>query len=244
MIILFIIESDNPFEAWIKTIKTVYENGQYESGIWELNNLIILIDNPMKKDKFIQKVYYEVVDKKYIERALNKMIGTRKLRGKDSYWMRLTNWDGKINQIENVIKRLSETPGSKHCSCMVINPQYDDTFNFSLVVMNPKKDWKKQGFMNLQPCLIAIDFKLRQNYLNLTAFFRSQLAFEISLIDYLCLGNYLHFVVTKMNHSERIKYNLKIGKVICHTNSSFVYSKSKNQIPRVLSRFKNNNKKI
>lgn len=237
MILFYILESDNPFEAWIKTIFLVFNKGKFQNGIWELSNLSVIIKNPLKRDKTIKKAYFNFVERKYIERALKKMIGTSKFHGKESYWMRLTNWNGKVNQIQNVVKRLSETPGSKHCSCLIEHPE---SLN-SLVIMDPNQDWKKNGFMNVQPCLIAIDFKIRQNQLNISAFFRSQLALEISLIDYLCLGKYLNYVVNELKNYRKFDNNLEIGTIISHTASSFLYSDSKKKIPDILNLFNMDN---
>lgn len=74
---------------------------------------------------------------------------------------------GGINQIQNVIQKLKKNPESKSATITLMNPD---------------------GDKHHMPCIVALDFKIRNKQLMLTAFFRSQDVGKKIYADIICLG--------------------------------------------------------
>lgn len=83
-----------------------------------------------------------------------------------SYGQRFTNFDG-IDQIGGVVEKLKKNPNSKSATITLMNPLGDS---------------------HHMPCIVALDFKIREGKLMTTAFFRSQDAGKKIYADIICLG--------------------------------------------------------
>lgn len=217
--------SVNPSEAWLKSLELVSLEGKGIGGIIESENLVNYIQNPIRIDARIEEVHDQFALATSVKRAKFLMLRKGTRRGKATYYERLTNWDGRTNQINKVVERISEKPNSKHLSCCIIDPSVD---------------WKKRGFMPSQPCLLAIDFRLRHNLLNLTAFFRSQDMLNVAYTDFKALGDYLRIVADRLRSlKDNHKFTgIRIGNAVCHTTSAFIYARDKQKAIKALKNFK------
>ncbi|PIV38248.1 hypothetical protein COS31_00420 [Candidatus Roizmanbacteria bacterium CG02_land_8_20_14_3_00_36_15] len=148
-----IIKSKQLGQAWQKSIKEIIGFGQIvnddKGEIKELLDLFILVKKIEKNDPIIK----QYGNKKMIKWMLNNFGKTTEVDDWGySYGQRLYDFKG-VNQIKYVISRLKSNPESKSA-----------TISF----MFPPEDIKHI------PCIIAIDFKIRDKKLIVTSFFRSQ----------------------------------------------------------------------
>jgi thymidylate synthase len=214
-----IIYSRNCFEAWINSLSALCSKGIRTGGIIEILNLVNHIQNPTEIDGSSEATYRKYASQKSIKRATTLLLGKGRYRGKITYWERLTNWHGKVDQLAMVVDRLSSKPQSKHLTCSVIDPE---------------TDWKTRGFMPSQPCLLAIDFRLRGQRLNLTGYFRSQDIMNIGYTDFRGLSKYLQTVTSDLHRSPKAR-SVQVGDLTCHTTSAFVNAKDLHKAEKVLS---------
>lgn len=187
-----IIEATNEAQAWMSASNKIMREGNKCGDIIEILNGIIKISNFTEFDsdfdvKFRKVFGNERIDYAssvtFIEPTVNDNIMSDsefsfslcKPSWKDSYWGRMTNYDGNVNQIETVLKILREGKNVKRCELIVYSP-YD--------LKNMYK----------QPCLLSIDLKPRDKKLYMTANFRSQRVSKSGYADYnalLKLGRWL-----------------------------------------------------
>jgi thymidylate synthase len=218
------VSSENPSDAWVKSLGVLVKDGKKNGQIIELMNLVNRIKNPTHVDPEVEEICRMFVSAKSIRRATSTMLKEGAYRGKTTYWERLTNWHGNVNQLKMVTERILEKPNSKHLSCSILDPS---------------RDWKKMGFMPSQPCLLAIDFRLRGGVLSLTAFFRSQDVFNIAYTDFKALGTYLQSVASGLRPLSKnyAKSRIGVGELVCLTTSAFIHPKD---LRKVLGLLKEN----
>ena len=217
------ITSVSPGIAWLEVVKSVYQKGLRFNNTREITNLYVVIETPTIVNQDIEDMYYRIVPKSSIERVQSTMFNEGKYRGKTTYWSKLTSWQGEVNQIQQVVDRIAQTPGSKHLSC---------------TVLDPKQDWKKHGYMNIQPCLSSMEFRVRNGKLHLTALFRSQDVFKIGYIDYIALRDYSRKVIEGVQKKNPVAFSkLEVGSITSLTVTAFIYRDDFPLIHEMLKKF-------
>ena len=121
------------------------------------------------------------------------------------YGLRLRNYLG-INQIDKVVEKLNRKPESKSAT---------------IVIMDPKVDFN--GHM---PCIVTLDFKIREGKLLATAFFRSQDVGKKMYADILSLG--------KIQKEVGEKTRTKPGKLKIFISSAHIYETEFNKVKELL----------
>ncbi len=96
----------------------------------------------------------------------------RRARGsrRGTYFERMINWPGGINQIEHVIGRLHEARRQNDSSSNKTEIALNTPADYDLQVYHPARDRVIEGF----PCLSHISLSLVAGRLNLTSLYRSQ----------------------------------------------------------------------
>ncbi len=187
--------------------KYMLDNVDKSNGLIELLNVAIVFENfedgEFEKDfdlKFREIFGDERIDYAtsvtFIEPVQSNGIliyPTIKEGWKNSYWGRMTNWENKVNQFENVIKMLKAGKNTKRCEMIVYNPIYDMKSMFK------------------QPCLLAIDIKPRGKDLYLTGTFRSQRITKAGYADFMALINMGKWL------ADECGYNLKEVTNVAHS---------------------------
>lgn len=176
-----IIQCSSASDAWIKTSKYILSNGVKYGDITECLNLIIEIKE-FKKDDNFDKNFRNIFGDERIDYA-SRVTFVEPQEGvfadwiyspikpiwKDTYFGRMVLFQNKFNQIENVLKILSQHIHTKRCEIVIYDPMID-----------AKNMYK-------QPCLLAIDIKPRDDELFLNAIFRSQAVSKSGYADYTAL---------------------------------------------------------
>jgi thymidylate synthase len=153
--------------AWMQALKEVYTNGQAikdgNENLKELLNVFLCIDSPIENDSVLQ-IY---ADPKMIEWMRNNFLKMDPvLNWGYSYGQRFFDYDG-IDQVAKVIDKLKKNPESKSATVTLMNPKGDQLH---------------------MPCIVSIDFKIRDGQLITTAFFRSQDVGKKMYADIICIG--------------------------------------------------------
>ena len=99
----------------------------------------------------------------------------------------MIKWGGEFNQVENVIKILSNGKSVKRCELIIYDPTRDSKNPYS------------------QPCLMMIDLKPRNGKLYLTSILRSNRVSKSGYADF-------HSMV-ELGKFLSIQSNLELGKV-------------------------------
>lgn len=154
-------------DAWMQALREVYANGQSikdgNENLKELLNVFLCIDNPIEADPVLR----EFADSKMIEWMRGNFLKTDPvLNWGYSYGQRFFDYDG-IDQVAKVIEKLKKNPESKSATVTLTNPKGDQSH---------------------MPCIVSIDFKIRDSRLITTAFFRSQDVGKKMYADILCIG--------------------------------------------------------
>jgi thymidylate synthase len=186
-----IIEATSIASLWCKTYGTIKRDGVKVSGIQEISNLIMVLRGNFGTNKTFDKHFRSIFGDERIDYASSvtfvqpkkTMIGWSYQQNEpmtkwtNTYWGRMINFSGQVNQIEAAIKKLA---GGKN------------TKMISIAVYDPVSDSKK--VMGGVPCLSSLDIKPRNKELHITAFFRSMRFSKAGYADIkaLCdLGLYL-----------------------------------------------------
>lgn len=199
------INAATPGLAWQKCINLVYKNGNsIKDGsevLKEVLNVSINIKYPLKSDKILDKYS----NSKMISWMENNFLEEKPvLDWGYSYGQRLFNYNG-INQIQEIIKKLQNNPDSKSATATLTDPPND----------------KKHT-----PCIVSLDFKIRDNKLLTSAFFRSQDVGKKMYADIISIGKI----------SQIISNNLKIpaGEINLFIVSLHLYEQDEINIKNLL----------
>lgn len=146
----FYIEGRDLKDVWYKGLKLIIDKGsplsdERHSVVWEVLNLTAYI-------KYTHGNPPEEVRSSLLKEYQNTLLNDENKGFSYTYGERLNNWNG-YNQIEGVMERIKK---------------FRKTRRAVAVTYIPDKDGKSSEI----PCLIAVDFKLREK-LFLTAYFRS-----------------------------------------------------------------------
>jgi hypothetical protein len=174
-------------DCWRKASYEIFKNGSNQGDIIEILNAILIISPTPEEEwdrnfdlKFRSIFGDDRIDYAssvtFIEPVKNDSLiddsefkfPLCKPNWKDSYWGRMTRYDDKFNQVEEVLKILRQGKNVKRCEMIVYSP-YD--------IKNMYK----------QPCLLSIDLKPRNKKLYLNATFRSQRVSKSGYADYTAL---------------------------------------------------------
>jgi len=138
-------------KAWIEAVSYILDNGRTVEDVVEVCGLLIVVNDGSKDDE----IYKKYVDKKMVAWMTKQNFGssTPIHDWGYSYGQRLKNFNG-VNQLNEVYKKLSSNCYAKSATIAFEDPAVD--------------------FAGHMPCINVIDFKIRNNKLNIYCFFRSQ----------------------------------------------------------------------
>ena len=164
------INTNSLSDAWLETIKLIYNNGikirDEHEKLFEICGLLINI-NVITEYK---EKYVEIWESQSYSKQLNNI-------ELFDYRQRLNNYNG-FNQIKNIINKLMVKPESKSATA---------------VTFFPNKDIEKV------PCLISVDFKIRDNALTCYSFFRSQDAWKKQPYNFLLLRSLMNEIALSLD---------------------------------------------
>lgn len=192
---MYNISSESPDDAWIQASNFVLNNGVNQGDLIEvLNGIITIKTSELKVNENFDINFRKIFGDDRIDYASSvtfvqptidvdgKFIYTPiKEKWNDTYFGRMVNFQGKFNQIENVISILKKGINVKRCELIIYDP-----------IIDAKNMYK-------QPCLLAIDIKPRNKQITLTAFFRSQAISKSGYADYTALVNLGIFLAKSSN---------------------------------------------
>ncbi len=215
---MVLIRAKDTEDAWRKAVSAIYSNGDHlttedKDKTKEILGLTVKIANPSMGDKEVPKQY------PFKGRALKDYID--QLMTPENHWNfeytygeRIWNWDGKIDQIQLAIDRISENIHTRRATCDLAIP-YKDTVS------------------NDPPCLRIIDFKIREfqtapmlppvKKLMMTVLFRSHDIFGASYANWIALGNLQKYVCDKV--SKKNGNNIVPGEIHSYSVSAHIYER-------------------
>lgn len=165
-----IIEANNIDSLWYRTMKTLLMEGEKMSGIQEIPNLILVLRENFRSSSFFDKEFRRIFGDERIDFASSVTFvppqegmvsptyvqNDPKAKWTKTYWGRMINFGGSINQIEEAIKKLSKGKNTKM---------------ISIGIYDPTSDHRK--VMGGVPCMTALDVKPRNGKVDLSVFMRS-----------------------------------------------------------------------
>ena len=217
-----LIKAANPSEAWLEAVKYILQNGKLVGNLKEVLHLVVEIENPLEINEKIDQAFrrINVLGKKsgsgWIEWGINQLDPSSFIQNRSwssRYYTRLTRYRGKVDQLEYVINSLKKKPKSKQLFCITFDPEIDIKPNMPY---SPK-----------MPCLCVLDFKDRDNKLNLFALFRSHDFGRKAYGNYLGLGKLLIYICEESNRN--------FGKIVCFSSSAHIRSSELKEIEKVVS---------
>jgi thymidylate synthase len=194
------VSEDTLGECWIKSVKTVMNNGQdffdEDVKIKEVLGLSVEIKNPNLDDNII----YEYGDKNIINRMLKKFSKGIVMNDRPfTYGECIYNKNG-IDQFEWLVNRLKSKKETKSATISLLT------------------EGNNQAIL---PCLTTIDVKIRNNQLILQFFFRSQNIFGRQYANLLAL--------TKLQSDLAKRCSVEVGKIQGYIASAHIYDYDFNQ---------------
>lgn len=205
---LHFIEGNGIGLVWVQSIKTVLQYGMPinddKGTILEISPLFIQINHPSEADAIVQQYGDEAIllymQQNFEDQSFSPGWGY-------SYAERLYG-DQHENPIAQIIKRLQQYPSTKSATISLLKPEEDGMHT---------------------PCLATLDFKIRQNRMNINAFFRSQdigKKMYADMVQLLRLG--------KKVAKELQLDDIRLYSTIC---SAHIYEKDICEMQRIVSHF-------
>jgi thymidylate synthase len=196
-----VIKATSAGDAWVKVSNHLLETGQKVGNLLEELNVMTEITEFLSDDWFDSHfrnimgddridfassvTFVEPQPKKSTNSFFSEEEGLDytfiKENWHDSYWGRMVAWQGKFNQVENVIKILKTGMAVKRCELIIFDPSRDSRNPYS------------------QPCMLAIDIKPRNGKLYLTSILRSNRVSKSGYADYSALINMGKFLAKESN---------------------------------------------
>lgn len=168
--------------AWIKASKLIMDKGHNfydrEVKLKEILDLFIEIENPLVIDKIVKKYG----DQYMIEQLKTVLLDTKKGDFDWSYGQRLFSCgENKLNQIRFIINKLKRKPETKSAT---------------ITCLFPEEDFQKGAHI---PCICLLDFKIRNNRLNMITCLRSQDVAKKMYGDAIALGKLMEKVAKEIS---------------------------------------------
>lgn len=211
-----LLSVNTPGGAWKKAIKLVMAKGKLITDdkeiLKECLHIIISIKNPLKNDRILKKFADENL-LKFMERNFLKC-ETISDWGY-SYGSRIFNFHG-VNQVDEVVKKLSKKPESKSTTIIFSDPTYD--------------------FQGHSPCVSLLDFKIRKQKLITTAFLRSQDVGSKIYADIIAIGKISKIIADRLE--------IKLGPLVLIITSAHIYKKDWAKANNLISYDKKKRKNI
>lgn len=204
---MYIIKEKSLGEAWIKAMKAVMSEGEdiwdEDTALREIRNLYFTIEDIVDNDSIIQK--YADHDRVQL---MKKKYATCGLVGdyKIDYGSYIYNNNG-VNQIEWIIDRIKHKAETKSATITLHRPGE-----------------------KMLACLSMLDFKYRNNVLDMNAVYRSQ------NIYWSHPGNMLALRQIQKDVADAL--NLKTGKVDLVVFSAHIYKSDFENVREILGDFK------
>jgi len=162
---MYYINEKNLYDLWLKSIKLILEEGKIIQD--DKENISEILNLYLQTDNLeLASSHFEIWNN-------SPYINIADSQDMFDYKERVLNFNN-TNQIEKITQKLQKAWYTKSATVVTVFPEYD---------------------LYKIPCLISIDFKVRNNLLNTTAFFRSQDVWKkqlnnfkllISLIQLIC----------------------------------------------------------
>ena len=206
-----IVDGQTPLLAWRQVVETVCRNGESRGGLKELIHLTVVARNARPLSPSEIHEYRRLAGDEPWERV--KHIYTRGLKvgWKPSYIGRLTEWrEGQhvVDQLAQIVNKAIKTPGSKTLCACVFHPRDLKRFIVASV-----------------PCLLSLDFKVRNGAVHVGAFFRSQDVYRLFLGDYHYVSAIREELTQSLNASRRArKSGFRSGDLIFYLCSAHLRS--------------------
>lgn len=202
-----LLSVDTPGEAWRKATKLVITEGKLITDdkeiLKECLHVIISIKNPLKNDKILKKF----ADEDLLEFMERNFLKCEAISGWGySYGSRIFNFNG-VNQVDEVVKKLSKKPESKSATIIFSDPTHD--------------------FQGHSPCVSLSDFKIRKQKLIITAFLRSQ---DIGRKIYADI-----IAISKISKIIADRLEIKLGSLTLVITSAHIYKKDWAKINNLIS---------
>ncbi len=212
-----LIQAKNPSEAWLKAVKLILSSGNKVNDLKEIIHLLVEIEKPLEIDENIHRTFCSSTKlgaksgSEWIEECVRYLSPSVAERWNKTYYSRLVNYRGKINQLEYIIKALKRKPKSKQLSCVTFDPETD---------IKPSMPYNPT-----MPCLTLMDFKDRDG-LHLFAVFRSHDFGRKAYGNYIALGRLLKEICEKSGRDP--------GKLTCFSCSAHIRLSELSQIERCI----------
>ncbi len=215
------IAGENASETWAKAASFLIQKGEKTGELSkEVMNLVSIVRDPSKTYKEVDELFIRHVGMKWIQKGSScvfPMATSPKKKSNrhwaKSYWGRLTRYRERIDQLNFVIRRLSDKPLSKQLSCVVFDPEIDMQCD--------------RPFNPSMPCLVAIDLKFRNGKLNLFAMFRSHDFGRKAYGNYIGLGRLLGTLCDQTGY--------EMGEIVCYSISAHIRAKELHLIEALLN---------
>jgi len=185
-----LIKEDNALDSWCSILRLIKTQGENDRSILEIMNLVVEISNPGKSLVKAKRICKGIIGSNYFNRTDLLYRHDKDLSWKYSYKKKLTNWDGRYNQLADISRIMKKSPHSKALCATILHP----------------KDLKRAyGRSSSVPCPIAIDFKYRQKQIYFNVFFRSQDVLNLFIPDLWHLLKLMRETMQKANLKEHTK---------------------------------------
>lgn len=151
-----IIKARTISDAWYRGLNVIWNHGsvikdERGSQIRELMNLMVVIEDPYSNEIPEDSAWNHERLEEYAKQLIT---GENVQDFEYTYGQRLRNWDGKVDQIEYVIEKLTNNKTTRRATAVTWVPTIDTE-------------------VDEVPCMIIDDFKIRDEKVHLTTLFRS-----------------------------------------------------------------------
>lgn len=236
---VLLIEAETTGEAWIKTLKAVWENGKlmpnhYEEEPSKEASVIVNVKNPLKEPRIHPADAFALkcckLDKSYVKEVLEGTIDYKVDEGVLSYTYhrRLWNWGKRVKKHSEILKELgiefSEFDEGINQIKYLIEKAKEEPISRKLQVTTwiPWKDLKISG----SPCLQRIWFRIVEDkYLIMETMWRSRDLFK-------AFGSNVYAMVElgKMIGDE---LGLKLIQYVDFSNSLHIYGSDFEEVQKI-----------
>lgn len=208
----FLISGNNLDYVWKRGLNLILKYGidiidERNTKTKEVLNLVSVINNPI--NTYFSGIRPHITNE-YKDALLNPINNGFCY----TYGERLLNWNYTsdntgVNQIDVIINRLKNNKNTRRADAITWIPNIDMD-------------------SNEVPCLMLIDFKLREDKLNLTAVFRSHDYYGAFPYNFLALSSLLFYISNNINSD--------IGNITIHSISAHIYETDLENVINIINK--------
>jgi thymidylate synthase len=217
----YIYDNKSVFRTWVKILDLIMRFGNLkfsEYGIVQKEYLNLVVTLGLYGEKYeLEEEFFEFIEKGNFEKHVKQIFNPQKPKAVDyTYGERFFNHRSGKNQIDYIIKKLSQAPYSRRALAV---------------------SWDHSKDQNIEspPCIIGVQGIITENFYNHTVVIRSNDMFKAWPVNFVAQIELAEYILNEINTKARTDF--KLGNITSISVSAHIYQTDFERASKILEKY-------